>query len=127
MAQVKGNNMLALQLANLEAFCQDCPAISDVHSILESLGFCLAFEMHAVIFAKRGRATLPPLPAQYHYRDRDGTEVIYLAGQDKAEQDMPRFPLHASHWWLYPGSSQCAYNLVAQILSAKFGLDWIAG
>jgi hypothetical protein len=124
MAQVKENDMLAIQLANLEAFCQDCPAISDVHSVLEELGFRLVFEMHASTFSKNSQ--LPTLPAQYHYRDTDGTELIFLAGKDHPEQDMPRFPLHSSHWWLYAGSSQYAYNLVAQVLSTKFGLDWIA-
>ena len=118
--------MLALQteLANLEAFCTGCPAVCEVAPILEELGFRLAFEMRAVTFSKKSQ--LPTLPEQYHYRDIDGTELIFLAGKDHPEQDMPRFPPHSSHWWLYPGSSQYAYNLVAQVLSAKFGLNWIA-
>jgi len=112
------------QLVDLEAFCSECPLVENVTKILEELGFRLAFHLESKTFAKRGRATLPSLPAQYHYRDADGTELIFLAGKDHPEQDMPRLPAHASRWWLYPGTSQCNYNLVAQVTSEKFGLDW---
>ena len=111
------------QLVDLEAFCSECPLVENVTKILEELGFRLAFHLESKTFAKRGKATLP---AQYHYRDAHGTELIFLAGKDYAEQDMPRLPVHASRWWLYPSLSQYSYNLVAQTLSAKFGLNWIA-
>ena len=70
------------------------------------------------------KSKLATLPAQYHYRDAHGTELIFLAGQDYAEDDEPRLPAHASRWWIYPGTYQYSYNLIAQILSTKFGLDW---
>jgi hypothetical protein len=126
MAKVKENNMLAqviAQLANLEAFCLVCPSVSEVTAILEEIGFHLAFDMRPMTFSKQSK--LATLPAQYHYRDAHGTELIFLAGQDYAEEDEARLPSHASRWWIYPGTSQYSYNLVMQTLRAKFLLNWI--
>src|SRR5260370_34139886 len=105
------------QLKDLTAFCEACPDPTEVTALLETLGFSLVFSMPTKRYVN-----YPPTPAQYHYRDGHGTEVIFLAGRDHAEHGKPLYPSHASRWWLYGGSSQYAYNLVQQELSVKFGV-----
>jgi hypothetical protein len=60
----------------LEAFCTTCPLAEEVSSLLSTLGFTLSFQMQEQV----ALVHLPVLPAQYHYKDAYGTEVIYLAG-----------------------------------------------
>src|SRR6266516_1021298 len=85
MAQTKAHD--------LEAFCATCPTVQEVTIVLQALGLELTFHMDAVISPEY--AQLPPLPAQYHYRDRHGSEVVFLAGHD-ADLDGVRLPAHAS-------------------------------
>lgn len=114
---------IAIKLADLEAFCQECPPDNEVTAFLEELGFHLTFSMPAKYSKQAGQIILV-LPAQFHYKDRHGTEIIYLAGKDHSARDEPYYPEHASRWWLYPGSSQYSYNLVLQSLSKKYNLSW---
>src|SRR6266700_3711930 len=88
---------------DLEALCATCPSPQEVSNMLQVLGFELAFHMDVV--ASPVYAQMSPLPAQYHYRDKYGTEVIYLAGHD-ADLDGVRLPEHASRFWLYPGADE---------------------
>ncbi|WP_376793792.1 hypothetical protein [Thermogemmatispora sp.] len=70
------------------------PRRASVHRLLMQEGYQLAFWLPA--FRE------PCLPAQYHYRDATGTEVIWLAGPDPVlrEQD-PSTPAHRSRFWVY--------------------------
>jgi len=110
--------MIKTRLADLSAFCSTRPPDCEVTAFLEGLGFFLDFDMPA---KKYGYCAA--LAAQYHYKDRDGTEIIYLAGRDIAD-GIVRYPPHASRWWLYPGNSQYQYNLAVQELSQKWQLQW---
>ena len=109
---------------DLTAFSQTCPGSNEVTALLEELGLLLVFSMPSRTYWVGKTQTLPDLPAQFHYRDSHETEVVYLAGKDTPEFGAMRYPLHASRWWLYPGSSPYAFNLVAQTLSAQFGIQW---
>src|SRR5436305_461002 len=80
-----------------QAFCATCPSAEEVSTLLATLGFSLDFQLDAQYTSQ-----LPLLPAQYHYQDVCGTEVIYLAGRDVA-LDGEQFPPHASRFWLYAG------------------------
>ena len=106
------------RLTDLHAFAKVCPAVREVTEVLEDLGFHLVFSMPAKRFAHAS-----PLPAQYHYKDAHGTEVIYLAGKDANEEGRWMTP-HASRFWLYAGSSQFAYTLAMRELKSKWGLTW---
>ncbi|HEX4205884.1 MAG TPA: hypothetical protein VHZ51_17130, partial [Ktedonobacteraceae bacterium] len=64
-----------VRITALEAFCKQCPVASEVHAVVQPLGFRLVFQLPAKIYAKRGESTLPPMPAQYHYQDNHGTEL----------------------------------------------------
>jgi len=109
------------RLADLSAFCMVCPDHTEVTAFLGNLGFSLDFSLPA----KKTWEGLPDLPAQYHYKDGHGTEVIFLAGPDTpCGIEDGKYPRHASRWWIYPGYSQCAYDLVAQELRARWGLSW---
>ena len=104
---------------DLTAFSQTCPDPSVVTALLEELGLSLVFSMPS-----RGYLNCATMPAQFHYRDRYGTEVVYLAGRDHPDGAGNKYPNHVSRWWLYSGSSQDAYSLVVQTLSAAFGIQW---
>ena len=105
----------------LEAFCATCPPPQEVSALLAKLGFHLDFQMdeqHAHQYE------LPPLPAQYHYKDAaHGTEVIYLAGRDIA-LDGEAFPFHASRFWLYVGADTGAFTRIMTRLSLQYRLTW---
>ena len=62
----------------LEAFGFTCPHAAKVTTILKHGGFSLVFEVRPTP-SWRG---VPALPAQYHYQDRYGTEIIYLEGKE---------------------------------------------
>lgn len=111
------------RLSDLEAFCSQCPAHNEVTALLAPLGFHLVFSMERKKSRRCGKMTVPSLPAQYHYRDGHSTEIIMLAGQDHPERGRV-FPPHASHWWLYPSTSQYSYNAVMHALSAKWDVKW---
>jgi hypothetical protein len=66
---------------------------------------------------------LPSLPAQFHFRDRYGTEVIFLAGRD-VELDGVRFPAHTSRFWMYPGADTSAFRRIAHALALRWSFRW---
>ncbi len=105
----------------LEAFCMTCPSERDVTRTLRTLGFDLTFQMPARIYP--AYSATPPLPAQYHYSDAHGTEVIYLAGHD-ADLDGRRFPAHQSRFWLYPGSDPLATGRAMGLLAHTWAFTW---
>jgi len=112
MAYTKGDE--------LEAFCATCPSAEEVTSLLQAVGFTLAFCMDAVPSAC---AEVPPLPAQFHYRDRRGSEVIFLAGSD-ADPDGVQLPEHASRFWIHPGADVGVARRVAHVLAVKWSFAW---
>ncbi|GCE04778.1 hypothetical protein [Dictyobacter aurantiacus] len=106
------------QTPAFDGFCQTCPDPQEVTNALEPLGLSLHFQLDA-----QHSYNLPDLPAQYHYRDVHGTEVMFLAGTDHPEVGT-RFPAHQSRWWVICGSSPFAFNLVAQELASRWGIPW---
>jgi hypothetical protein len=111
--------MKAVPLATeRQAFCATCPSAEDVTALLATLGFSLDFQLDA-----QRTSQLPPLPAQYHYKDICGTEVIYLAGRDVA-LDGEQFPPHTSRFWLYAGADTGAFTRVMTRLSLQYRLTW---
>jgi hypothetical protein len=105
------------QTNELEAFCRVCPCVEEVTTVLQGRGFSLVFHMEAVVSPASSHT--PPLPAQFHYHDAYGTEVIYLAGRD-APRDGDIFPAHASRWWLSTGVCQH----IARALTETWSLIW---
>ena len=112
--------MARMQAHDLEAFCVTCPSVEEVTGILQTIGFALIFHMDAIA---SGCAGVPPLPAQYHYHDQCGNEVIYLAGPDTDPDGVP-LPKHASRFWLHPGADARAARWVAQVLAGKWSFAW---
>jgi len=112
--------MARMRARDLEAFCATCPSAEEVTSALQTIGFALVFHMDAVSSAC---AEVPQLPAQYHYRDQSGNEVIYLAGPDTDPDGLP-LPKHASRFWLHPGADARATHWVAQVLASKWSFAW---
>ena len=108
------------QPPELEAFCATCPPVEQVSALLATLGFTLTFHMDAV---QSPCAEVPPLPAQYHYKDAYGTEVIYLAGRDTPLEGEV-FPFHASRFWLYAGADAQAFQLTMSTLALRYGFAW---
>ena len=107
--------------SGLDAFCQTCPAPEAVTTLLEGLGLFLSFQMDAIRYPAYTR--LPDLPAQYHYTDEHGTQVIYLYGRD-TDPDGLRLPVHASRFWIYPGRNERAYRHIAQALATRWAFTW---
>jgi hypothetical protein len=107
----------------LEAFCLTCPTAEDVTALLTQLGFRLEFQMDE---QRDHSGQLPPLPAQYHYKDDSyGTEVIFLAGRDFPQHDDGCIlPPHASRFWLYTGADAQACQLVASTLALAYQFTW---
>ena len=105
----------------LTAFCSICPDPQEVTTILSGLGFCLTFHMDAILYPASSEA--PDLPAQYHFADQHGTELIYLAGRD-TPMDGESFPKHQSRWWLYPGADTDASQQIISLLTARWLLTW---
>ena len=104
-----------------EAFCQTCPSPEEVAGFLQVQGLRLTFSMPAV--SPRTCEQVTPLPAQFHYQDRQGTEVIYLCGLD-ADPDGAPLPDHASRFWAYPGSDTAAYRRITSVLTTRWCLRW---
>jgi hypothetical protein len=113
--------MTHIKAQELEAYCATCPSAQEVTSLLQALGFDLAFHMESD--ASSAYSQVPPLPAQYHYRDRHGNEVIYLAGHD-ADLDGVRLPEHASRFWMYPGADTATFRRVTRALVRTWSLAW---
>jgi hypothetical protein len=108
------------QQPELEAFCATCPPVEQVSALLATLGFTLTFHMDAV---QSPCAEVPALPAQYHYKDASGTEVIYLAGCDTPLEGEV-FPFHASRFWLYAGADTQAFQLTMSTLAISYLYTW---
>ena len=108
----------------LEAFCATCPPAEEVSALLAKLGFTLSFHM-GVQNDLSTLVHLPALPAQYHYKDVSGTEVIYLAGHDTPLEGEV-FPFHASRFWLYPGADIQAFQLALSTLALSYHFTWRA-
>jgi hypothetical protein len=114
--------MLKTMIRDLEAFCTHCPAASAVTATLQALTFDLTFQMDEYIPAESSHVAA--LPAQYHYKDQYGTEIIYLAGRDTPENG-GRLPAHLSRFWLWPGSNEQAYTRAAEMLARTYHLCWL--
>lgn len=115
--------MAHTKASGLEAFCGTCPSAQEVINLLQMLGFELTFYMD--IDASPKYEQVPPLPAQFHFQDKHGTEAIFLAGRD-ANLDGIQLPEHASRFWLYPGSDEAAFWWIAHVLAVKWSLAWRA-
>ncbi len=107
------------QPPELEAFCTTCPPAEEVSALLATLGFTLSFQMQE----QGALVHLPLLPAQYHYKDACGTEVIYLAGRDTPLEGEV-FPFHASRFWLYKGADAQAFQLTMSTLALSYRFTW---
>jgi hypothetical protein len=110
------------QAQELEAFCRTCPAPQEVTACLHTLGFTLVLQMPACI--PSASSAVAPLPAQFHYERPDGTSIIYLAGQDRADEEEERLPPHASRWWAYAGADPDVLSLVTHALAVKWLCTW---
>lgn len=120
------NRHTSLAMAtDLEAFCPTRPEVEEVSALLASLDFRLMFSMPA----QPGRDTLPPLPAQYHYRHPTGTEAIYLAGRDSPlHTGVLSLPPHESRFWLSRGGGEAdVFQLVCTRLAVRWRLQWQEG
>ncbi len=105
----------------LEAFCSTCPAPEDVMQVLHALGLELTFQMNAVTYPAYSQT--PPLAAQFHFRDRHGNELIYLAGHD-VDTDGVRLPPHASRYWAYPGADAGVYRWITHAMATRWAFIW---
>jgi len=108
-------------MVELTAFCATCPPVERVTHALTSLGFHLTFEMAAPV--RRPYLNIPPLPAQYHYQDTHGTQVIFLAGMD-TDLDGQRLPPHACRFFAYPGADLAAFRRVTRSLAVLLAFSW---
>ena len=111
----------SLHTFEIEAFCQTCPALEELTRLLHPLGFRLVFQMDAVIYPAYTQT--PDLPAQYHYKDEHGTEVIFLAGKGHP-LDGEYIPPHASRFWLCAGAHPMIIQNVAQFLATTWAISW---
>ncbi len=117
----------------ITAFCPTCPAPEAVTRTLHALGFRLTFHMQAET-SQEGQC-LAPLPAQFHYADDVGTEVVYLAGEDRPslgdgdELDLCALgsPEHESRFWLFAGASTFATQRTLRTLQMQYRLTWLDG
>jgi hypothetical protein len=113
--------MTHTKVSALEAFCATCPSAQEVTSVLQALGFALTFHMD--VDASPEYEQVPPLPAQFHFQDMHGNEVIFLAGRD-ADLDGVGLPEHLSRFWIYAGADAAGYRRVAQVLAITWSLTW---
>src|SRR6266487_1953476 len=97
------SHMAHIKALEVEAFCVTCPSAEEVTTLLQTLGFELTFHME--IDHPPEYEQVPCLPAQFHFQDTHGNEVIFLAGRD-TDLDGVGFPEHASRFWLYPGADR---------------------
>ena len=109
-------------LRPLQAFCQSCPSVENVKAVLAPLGFSLSFHLRS--YPARPNWTIAALPEQYHYQDRYGTEVVFLAGKDYFPEEGKQLPAHQSRLWVYPGHDPaCSVQAVAT-LSKQWLMAW---
>jgi hypothetical protein len=111
------------QVQELEAFCHTCPTPQEVTTCLHTMGFTLVFQMLAYI--PPASSAVAPLPAQFHYERPDGMSIIYLAGQDRADEAEERLPPHASRWWAYAGADPDVFSRVTHALAVTWSCSWL--
>jgi hypothetical protein len=106
----------------LQAFCQSCPSLESVKAVLAPLGFSLTLSMKA--YAAFPTHSVPALPAQYHFEDNKGTEVLYLAGKDYSSEEGKQLPAHQSRLWMYPGHDPAHSVQAVATLSKQWLMAW---
>lgn len=117
------------------AFCSICPSPEAVTDHLARFGLVLTYARPAEM--AQDYLHLPPLPAQYHYEDARGTQVMFLAGPDTScladdegdeEVDLlpgrNSYPPHASRFWLIPGANELTTHHVQEALAARWAFHW---
>jgi hypothetical protein len=107
----------------LEAFCLSCPVPEQVISFLERLGMRLDFQMDA--FLPPAYSDLAQLPAQFHFEDASGMSIIYLAGEDKSQEDGEYLPPHKSRFWTYPGADAHVFSWITQSVANRWSFTWM--
>lgn len=116
-------SLIMPQAQELLAFCRTCPAPQEVTAFMHTMGFRLVFQMPA--YLPSASSAVAPLPAQFHYeRGADGMSIIYLAGQDRADEAEERLPPHASRWWAYAGTDPDVFGRVTHALAVKWSYSW---
>jgi hypothetical protein len=105
------------QTDELEAFCHSCPALEEVIAFLEQMGMRLDFQMDA--FLPPAYSDLAQLPAQFHFEDASGMSIIYLAGEDRAQEDGERLPPHKSRFWGFPGADAHIFGWITQSVAHR--------
>ena len=113
--------MANTKVSALEAFCVTCPSAREVTKQLQLSGFELTF--HMGVDASPEYEQIPSLPAQFHFQDEHGNEVIFLAGRD-VDLDGVQLPEHAARFWMYPGADTVAYQRTASALAVRWSLAW---
>ena len=98
------------------AFCSHRLDPQVLTQVLSPLGFRLSLYLQEKTYSN-----LPPAPAQYHYQHVDGTEVIYLHGQDADDHTAPA---HAARLWLYEGHHIHTAQQVMSLTTCQFALSW---
>ena len=115
-------SLIMPQAQELVAFCRTCPAPQEVTAFMHTMGFRLVFQMPA--YLPSATSAVAPLPAQFHYERADGMSIIYLAGQDRADEAEERLPPHASRWWAYAGADPGAFSRVTHALAITWSCSW---
>lgn len=119
--------------AEHSAFCTTCPSPEDVTHLLARFGLHLTYSRPAETMQLY--RDMPPLPAQYHFEDDWGTQVLFLAGPDTPsladDEDEEgvcsayrSYPLHASRFWLIAGANRLRTYRLQDVLSARWALRW---
>jgi hypothetical protein len=109
-------------LRPLQAFCQSCPSVESVKAVLAPLGFSQTLSMKA--YAAFPAYSVPALPAQYHFDNGKGTEVLYLAGKDSSPKEGKELPAHQSRLWVYPGHDPALSVQAIALLSKQWLMAW---
>ena len=115
-------SLIMPQAQELGAFCHICPAPQEVTAFMHTMGFRLVFQMPA--YLPSATSAVAPLPAQFHFERADGMSIIYLAGQDRADEEEERLPPHASRWWVYEGTDPGAFSRVTHALAVTWSCTW---
>jgi hypothetical protein len=115
-------SLIMPQAQELVAFCHTCPAPQEVTTFMHTMGFQLVFQMPA--YLPSATSAVAPLPAQFHYELVDGMSIIYLAGQDRADEAEERLPPHASRWWAYAGADLDVFSRVTYALAITWSCSW---
>ena len=106
----------------LEAFCPSCPEPEEVSTFLKQLGLRLDFQMKA--FEPPVYSELSELPAQFHFADDSGMNLIYLAGEDNIMEVGERLPAHKSRFWAYGGVDAQRFEKIIQLVALRWSFTW---